>query len=247
MRLHRGDSPELVKRFILRDDFLRTTYSDTYELIKSDLLKKMKNELQDLRILELGGAGGISEISFPNIIKSDVVFSKDLNLICSASNLPFKDNTVDVMIMKDTFHHLPNISIFLKNAIKIMPVGSCMYIADPNWNVISQFVYKYLHPEPFDKSAKAWVTEASQPWHSNQALLWIVFKRDRKLFSTIFPNLIVEEIGFTSGISYILSGGVYSRNIISSNLLILLHRLEKRLNSALRFIAITKIIKITKT
>ena len=246
MKLNRGDSTDTVKQFILSDPFLLQSYSRIFTFINLDISKHNEQNERPLRILEIGGAGGISEMVFPNIIKTDVVYSKDLDLVCSGSNLPFKNQSIDIIIMKDSFHHLPDIDLYLSNAMKIIKVGSRIYIADPNWNFVSQFIYKYFHPEPFDKKTKKWVTDPTQPWHSNQALLWIVFKRDRKLFLKKFPNLNINEIGFSSGLSYIISGGVYSRNKIGSRFLLLLLKIENFFPIFSRFTSISKIIKVTK-
>ena len=244
MSLVRGDSPDIVKKFILTDKFLVNSYTAVYDLIRRDIIKF--SGIDNLKILELGGAGGISETVFPKIIKSDVVYSSDLDLVCNALELPLKLKSVDVIIMKDSFHHLPNINDFFHSVMKILPTGACVYIADPNWNFVSQIVYKFFHPEPFVKSAKDWTTDPSQPWNSNQALLWIVFKRDREILSINYPNFLVEEIGFTTGLSYILSGGVYARNRISVKLLNSLHKAEKKLKIFARFTSLSKIVKITK-
>lgn len=246
MVLNRGDSTDLVKRFILNDEYLRFYYLSCYDLIRSDMCHVLqKTNLDNLNILELGGAGGISELTFPNIIKSDVVIAKDLELVCDATHLPIKNQRLDFIILKDSFHHLPSVNDFFSSAIQALAVGASIYIVDPNYNLLSTFIYKYFHPETFDKTDQEWVSDPSDPWHSNQALLYIVFKRDLRLFLLKYPNLIVKEIGLLSGLSYIISGGVYRRNSVNSKFLILLYRLERRLN-LLKFTSISKVIRITK-
>jgi hypothetical protein len=244
MKLTRDSSIISVKSLILNDAFLKHHYISIYEMIKLDLAKS--KDVQNLKVLEIGGAGGISEIVFPNIFKSDIRFSGDLQLICSATDLPFKSQILDALILKDSFHHLPDINKFFAAAINSMHSGSSIYIADPNWNFISQFIYKYIHPEVFDKKSRKWETDPSQAWASNQALLWIVFKRDQKIFSSSYPNLRFEEIGFSSGLTYVLSGGVFSRNCINSKILIFIDNLEKRYSWILKHTSLTKIIKIIK-
>ena len=43
---------------------------------------------------------------------------------------------------------------------------------------------------------------------SNQALPWIIFKRDRADFEKEFPDLIVKKIALHTPMKYLISGGL---------------------------------------
>lgn len=241
--MDRGDSPSEIRNMILSDKFLTYSYIRVYQTMLNQILKNKRN-LNQLKIVELGAAGGISDLIFPNAFKSDVVYSNDLSLICDATMLSFRDSSIDVLILKDAFHHLPDLNIFFNEAIRVLHKDSLILIADPNWNLISQFIYRFFHPEPFNKYSLEWKTNEEDPWHSNQALLWIVFKRDLELFKKKYDFFEVSEIGQFGGLNYIFSGGVFKRNFISSKFLIFLEKIETKFPFINRLTATTRIISI---
>lgn len=45
-------------------------------------------------------------------------------------NLPFKDNSIDIMIVCAAFHHFPNAKLFAGEAARTLKTGGVLYIAD---------------------------------------------------------------------------------------------------------------------
>jgi len=52
--------------------------------------------------------------------------------IANAENLPFSDDTFDVIFSKDTFHHLKNIGNSLKEAFRVLKPGGSLVIVESN-------------------------------------------------------------------------------------------------------------------
>ena len=79
---------------------------------------------------------------------------------------------------------------------------------------MSAAIYRTFHPEPFNRRALSWSSDSADPWDSNQALLWIMLRRDRDRLSAGWPMFRIEEFGCRLGPSYLLSGGVFGRTPI---------------------------------
>lgn len=79
----------------------------------------------------------------------------------------------------------------------------------------SRFVYTYLHHEPFDTEATDWSFPSSGPLSdANIAIPWMVFKRDRAIFESEYPELCIEEIRPFLPFRYVISGGLALRNLV---------------------------------
>lgn len=245
MKIDRGVDPSVVRNFIIKDDFLSMSYKDIYAKFESYI---QSNNLvpSKLKLLEIGGAGGTSDLFFPNIIKTDIIFSKDLNLVCDATKLPFGKSVFDLVILKDSLHHIPDLNAFFREVERVLVRSGIVLIADPNWNFLSQLIFKFFHPEVFDMKSDLWDIKSSNPWESNQATLFLLLKKQKSDFMSKFPNLLIKDIGFSSGLTYALSGGVYKRNKLSSNILIKLFNIESKFLKFYKHTALNKLIAIHK-
>ena len=115
MKLTRDSSIISVKSLILNDAFLKHHYISIYEMIKLDLAKS--KDVQNLKVLEIGGAGGISEIVFPNILlmshpfkvkwKKDRVQYKKIQIF--AKNKIEKKKTISLKTLFNIFAFLQSI------------------------------------------------------------------------------------------------------------------------------------------
>jgi hypothetical protein len=61
---------------------------------------------------------------------------------------------------------------------------------------------------------------------ANQALAWIIFKRDRKRFEELFPELIIERVQYLPWISYMAAGGVTRKSLAPRPLLPVLKAID---------------------
>ncbi len=101
-------------------------------------------------------------------------------------------------------------------------------MCEPYWGPLARLVYRRAHPEPFDMGQAGWVLGSDSPWESNQALAWILLRRDRDLFVASLDGLRVGEETVVLGPSYLLSGGVFGRLPVPSGLLLPLLEWEAR-------------------
>jgi SAM-dependent methyltransferase len=210
---------------ILKDGYLNRLFTDELNAIKSAITVQNPN-----RIIEIGAAGGITKVVWPQVETTD--------------------NSVDVLFGMDALHHARSPRKHFQELDRVLkPSGNAIYI-EPNWNFFSQICFKvllkYLHPEPYDTKQKLWEIENDDPMMGNQAQAYNIFVRDIAIFKTEFPNLRVEILQPLKGLSFLLSGGVHTRLPIPSLLLLSIYNFEENNKYWISKFGLGRIIRITK-
>lgn len=237
------NSANWARKRILTDRYLKRQYQYLFE----ELIAACNfDQISRLKVIEIGAAGGITKELFPWISTVDVRSCQGVDLVADAKQLSNIIETFDVLLAKDTLHHLSDVELFLKELEKIMRPDSIAVFLEPNWNFWSRFIYKYLHPENWDSKVKTLTFTPLDPMHSNQAIPYILFVRDAAQFDDTFPNLRFEVLKPINGVSYLLSGGVNKRTFFPSNFLNWISRIERRSRFINRFFGLNRIIKITR-
>jgi SAM-dependent methyltransferase len=239
-------SPIDSRARIRKDVFLSHVYKSLLEkmLIAADLTP---SKIQGKLLIEIGSAGGITKSLYPVISTLDVRSDVEVDHVVSATQLPFGDETIDVVIGKDVFHHIPDVQAHLYEVSRVLKGGGyCVYL-EPNWNWFSRFFYTFVHPEPWDSRQREWHFTSDNPMFSNQALPWIVFVRDLDLLTARFPEFEYQiEESPLLGLSYLISGGVNRRNFINGELLKKLYRTEQSKLRYLKHFGLSRLIVLKK-
>lgn len=244
---HRNENPNFLRNLILNDEFLFINYKNLLEKQMSIVKSNFGPESVDnLKIYELGSAGGITSILNPKIRTSDVRLSEGVDFILDACQLSLANDSVDVFISKDVLHHLENVEEHFKEISRVLRSGGISVYIEPNWNILSKIIFFFFHPEPWLSDQIDWKFSSTTPMYSNQALPWIVFRRDAERFRNSFPNLVFEILEPLNGLSYILSGGAFKRNSIPPSLLQTLKNFEVNLPLLLKFVGISRLIVVRK-
>lgn len=191
------------REIILEKPFLKKWYSDLY----AEFLKKL-NVKPGARYLEIGSGGGFLKEVFPQVITSDILPLPNVDQVFSAEEMPFRDGELSGIMMLNVFHHIPKPYLFLKEAERCLEKGGKIIMTEPANSVLSRFIYKRFHHEPFDEKGPREITPGNPLSNSNQALPYIYFERDRQQFSRDFPQLKIKSIRYHSPFSYVISGGV---------------------------------------
>jgi SAM-dependent methyltransferase len=210
---------------ILSDRFLRLVYTSLY----SELLSCL-NLRSDDTVVEIGsGAGILRDVTDHRLVfMTDLAPGPGVSVIADARDLPFRTSSIRGLVLKDSLHHIPDVEAFLHEAERVLQNGGHIAIIDPYWGPISRFVYRQFHPEPFEPHAPTWEFASRGPNDSNQALLWILLRRDRSTFEKMFPSLKVKEMGPRVGPSFLLSGGLHGRSIVPGRFLAMLYAWESK-------------------
>jgi SAM-dependent methyltransferase len=179
-------------------------------------------------IIEIGSGSGLAKVFINGVITTDIDAALNPDLCVDAAYLPFPDRSVAGILMKDSLHHLPDVEKFLNEAQRVLTDGGVIAIVDPYWGFLARFVYKYIHQEKYDSSCPTWSFKSSSPWDSNQALSFLILRRDRDRLKRQWPNFEVEEHRPLLGPSFLLSGGVSRRTPIPGSWLKKLFEWENR-------------------
>jgi len=170
--------------------------------------------------VEVGSGSGLATtLGFP-WMTSDISLAAQQTAQHAAQHLPYRTGSLDALVLKDTWHHLPDIESFLTEAHRVLRRGGVIAVFDPYWGWLARFVYRYLHQERWDATTPQWSFGSNDPWDSNQALTYLMLRRDRSAFMQRWGNrFALEELGALVGPSFLLSGGVSRRTRISGKLL----------------------------
>ena len=202
------DSPhrvEEIRALIRRKGSLRRYYREIYQRYKKCVSCSPEFGL----VLELGSGGGFAKDVIPEIITSDTLPYQGVDQVVDAAKLPFADESVRAICMNNVFHHIPDVEAFLREARRCLIPGGRVLIIDQHPGWISTPIYRKIHHEPFLMDATEWSFEPSGPLSgANGALAWIVFRRDRKRFQLLFPELELVRYEPNSPFRYWLSGGL---------------------------------------
>lgn len=199
----------LRRRIILEKPFLRAIYNEWYRHIAAALPQS------DSPVLELGSGAGFLDKFVPRLIRSDIFTAPGVHLVLDAHRLPFADQSLRGIAMTDVLHHLGDSRRFFREAARCVRPGGAVVMIEPWVSAWSRWVFTHLHHEPFDPEAVAWEFPATGPLSSaNDALPWIIFHRDRGLFTREFPQWNIERVYPFMPFRYIVSGGVSMRSLM---------------------------------
>jgi SAM-dependent methyltransferase len=218
------DSPAAaIREAVLADPYLASAYSEMYDGLRGIIPPTISGP-----IVELGAGADIGRSWIPSMLTTDVLANESLDAVLSAAAMPFRDSAVGAFVINDALHHFPDVDGFLDEALRCLEVGGAIVACEPYWGPLSAAIYRTFHPEPFNRRAVSWSSGSADPWDSNQALLWIMLRRDRHRLTARWPMLRIEEFGCTLGPSYLLSGGVFGRTPIPAEWLLSTWRWEQR-------------------
>ena len=227
---------------IWAETYIRTLYKTVFNRISDHIPAGSQV------IIEVGSGIGLSKKLIHGLISTDISFHELLDATCDSVALPFKSNSIDAIVIKDALHHLPDVELFLKEAHRVLRMDGRLVVYDPYWGLLARFVYRFLHQEEFNVKAKTWSFPSTSPWDSNQALTYLLLRRDRIRFEKEFSFFKIEEHEILIGPSFLLSGGVSRRTIVSGRFLSLLLSWEMRQSKWLdnfRFFHIFSLTKIS--
>lgn len=194
---------KIFKKIINENVLLHEFYSDCYKIFKNELSKNSLN----LKILEIGSGAGFIKKIIPNIITSEVVSLDDIDIQLDATNLNLANNSLDVIILLNVFHHISDVEKFLFECTRVLKKNGKILMIEPANTWFSRIIYKNFHHEEFEELSDWHLKKGGRLTASNQALPFIVFERDLKIFNAKFPDLsMIKKIKFKP-LHYLFSGG----------------------------------------
>lgn len=199
------DDPRLPGRrlaIVERKRFFRRIYEEWYERLVSEL------PAGSGPVLELGAGAGFFGRRLPGLVTSEVFWIPHARLAADAQRLPVASGSLRAIVMTNVLHHLPRVRSFFAEAERVLRPGGVVAMLEPWLTPWSRFVYTELHHEACAPDADTWEFAPSGPLSAaNDALAWVVFARDRAVFTAEFPHLAIRSITPTMPLVYLVSGG----------------------------------------
>lgn len=214
------DSEEMLaihSKVLYEKPMMRDVFSEFYDTC-INLDKEHFSQSKGKRV-EIGAGVSFFKKKYPEIISTDIKKAENLDMVLDAQNMPFENNSIRAIYGINCFHHFPNPNLFFKELERVLENGCGCILIDPYYGTIAKRFYKKIFDtETFDMTQKEWVNESLGFMNgANQALSYIVFKRDIKKFEMLYPNLeIVIQKPLNNYMRYILSGGLNFRQISPS-------------------------------
>jgi SAM-dependent methyltransferase len=200
--------------------------------------------------LEIGGGSGNFKEYFPDAISSDILFVKWLDAVLDAHHLPFGNETFENIILFDVLHHLQDPVSFFSDAERVLKHGGRIIMMEPYISLASFIVYRFFHFEgmswyidPFDPVG--WSKE-KKPFHGNQAIPTLIFKKYKHLFDDKFPCLKIIRKEPMDPVIYPLSGGFHYSSLCPQFLCGVLECIEELLRPMNRFLGFRLFVVLEK-
>jgi len=170
--------------------------------------------------IEVGGGPGFFKELLPTVISTDLIPSPALDAVVDAQILPFRSASVTNILGLDILHHIAAPMAFLQEAQRVLAVGGRLVLVEPWISSFSRFVYRYLHQEDCDLSARPWELNGSRgpgkkAFEGNQAVPYLLFG-PRAIARTLetLRNLKLINLEPFCLFAYLLSFGFKSMNLM---------------------------------
>ncbi len=92
-------------------------------------IRKVFGDRSEEKIL-INIGSGITRVH-PDVINLDIFPFKNVDIVADAATLPFKDNSVDMIISESTIEHTPNFEKVIKEMRRVVRPGGFVYISIP--------------------------------------------------------------------------------------------------------------------
>lgn len=211
------------------------------------ILQKETQNIGGNDIVELGSGGGFIKEVLPTAITSEVIAIPNVNKVFSALAMPFAAESIAAFVMIDVLHHLPDGEKFFQEAARCLVKGGKIVMIEPANTFFSRIIYKYFHHEKFDTTAGWGTGEKSSPLSIGKgAIPWIIFQRDRTIFTQKYPRLKIHKIEKHTPFRYLLSGGLSFQQLVPTFSFKIITGLEKILKPVMGTLAMFQTIVIEK-
>lgn len=203
------------RRILGSKPMLKGVLDETYRLL---MRLDQRHFAGDGKRIEIGaGVSGFKAL-FPEIVTTDVVAAPHLDMVLDAEHMQLADGSVRAIFGMHCFHHLGDPDQFFRELHRVLqPGGGCVLIEPYHGPVAARFFRVMFDSETFDKTQRDWRSDTGVMANANQALSWIVFRRDRTRFLANHPELeIVAEHWLGNYVRYLLSGGLNFRQLMPS-------------------------------
>lgn len=169
------------------------------------------------RRIEIGSGAGLFKKYYPEVISSDAKCLPFVDVVLNADQMPFPDSSLRSVYAINVFHHLPEPRAFFTELLRVLKRGGGAVFIEPYYGPVASWLFPRLHAfERFDPETLEWEQPPTMGLAAgaNQALSFIVFKRDYARFIQEFPALGLVVDRPHTHLLYLMSGGVNFRQLV---------------------------------
>jgi SAM-dependent methyltransferase len=98
-------------------------------------------------VVELGAGPGFFKEYFPELIATDVIATRWVDVVCDGCAMPFPTTSVGALVMLDVLHHLPYPLEFLNEAARVLTPGGVVAMIEPWITPASYLFWRFFHQE----------------------------------------------------------------------------------------------------
>lgn len=220
-----GNETEMIilqREIIDSKPALQAMYKSFYSEVERFIPKNGLN-------IEIGTGHGYSRSFFKNIVLSDIILTPYIDMHIDAQTLPFRDKTLDTIISFGAFHHIKAPHEFLKEAQRVLKSEGRIIMVEPYVSLFSYPILKLLGTEKLDLQVAGCKIGKYHLIEANVAIPTIFFKKERKKFEDLYPDLKIIYQSYHTVFLFFATGGYSYPNILPNRILPVLLWIERKL------------------
>ncbi len=179
--------------------------------------------------VEMGTGHGYTGKYFRNLIQTDRVLTPHIAVCSDAQVMPFKNNSLDTVIIFGTLHHLKTPECFFSEALRVLKKHGKIVIIEPYVSLLSYPILKLFCPEELNMKSRTCSSDKYHLIDANVAIPTIFFRKERKEFENKYPDLKIIYESYHTIFQFFASGGYSSPNLMPVFLLPALLWIEDKL------------------
>lgn len=241
------DVSEAHRRVLLKKRMLRELFGGFYRRCRKADERYFGRTPGDR--LEIGSGSSIIKEYYPDVVTSDIKPLPFVDMAAPAEKLPLPDASLRAVYGINVFHHIPDPSAFFSELLRVVHPGGGAVLIEPYYGPLARWLFAHLHAEEgFDAEMPGWCnTQQVGPCSRvNQALSYIVFRRDHAEYRRRFPDLELVIDRPHTHLMYFLSGGVNFRQLAPDFTTPLVRAAEAVLSPLNRLIALQHTIVLRR-
>jgi SAM-dependent methyltransferase len=196
-----------------RKPVLRTIY-------QSEFFERLNHYRISGPTLEIGGGPGYYKEYQPDILSSDILPTRWLDMVVDCQDISCPDASFSNIVGLDVFHHIDDPLRFLREAVRVLRPGGRLILIEPWITPFSYLIYRYLHQEDCFLSWRPGQTlgDEKDPFDANAAQPYLVFDRYWQAVQKELPQLSILHIERFSLFAYLLSFGFKPINLLPESI-----------------------------